>query len=74
MFIKFENPTNGRYYYIHQHCDLLGDLVLTVIRGGKNVNIIRHFGFDNIQSLQKDIYKRIKARLNNGYIWYEMSG
>lgn len=66
--IKFENPVNGRFYYLHVHTDLFNQLVLTVIRGGKDISITQHFGFDCKDRIDKEIERITKLRLRRGYV------
>ncbi len=67
--IKFENPTNGRFYYLQTHHDLLGHLVLTVIRGGKGSRFVKHYGYDCPEKIDKEIKRITKLRLNHGYLF-----
>lgn len=66
--LKFENPNNGRYYYIFKERDLLNDLVLTVIRGGNNTHVRRSIGFDCELAIHKEICRLSKKRIKRGYI------
>jgi len=68
MLIKFENKTNGRFYYIKVYTDLLGDKVLTIIRGGKYFNIIRHYGYKDPLLIDAEIKRISKIRLQRGYL------
>lgn len=65
--IKFENPLNGRYYYIILQKDMLEHDVLTIIRGGKRSRVVRHFGFNSINKIQDEIQRLIKIRVKRGY-------
>ena len=68
--IKFENPTNGRYYYLQIDRDILNDLVLTIIRGGSRSNsrVVRHFGYKCPLTIQREIQRICKVRLRHGYV------
>jgi len=66
--IKFENPENGRYYYLVKEKDILNELVLTVIRGGRNVRVVRRMGFGCESLIQKEIERISKKRIKRGYI------
>ena len=65
--IRFDNKSNGRFFYIQVGRDALNDMVLTVIRGGRGVSVVRHFGFNCLSLLQKEIDKLTKRRLKRGY-------
>ncbi len=65
--LKFENKTNGRFFYLSVNQDLLNDLVLTITRGGNHHRVIRHFGFSNEESLKKEIERLSKRRIKRGY-------
>ena len=68
MLVKFDNPDNGRFYYLCTHRDLFNDLVLTVIRGGKNGSRVeRHYGFKDLLSIYAEIKRISKIRLSHGY-------
>lgn len=67
FMICFENRENGRFYYMKVGRDALNDLVLTVIRGGLRSSVIRHFGFNCKHTLQREIDKLAKRRLQRGY-------
>ncbi len=66
--IKFENPINGRFYYLKVHTDLLNHKVLTIIRGGKNISVTIHKGFDCDIEIDKEIHRLCLLRLKRGYI------
>lgn len=65
--LKFENPSNGRYYYLETHRDLLNDLVLTITRGGAHSRIVRHFGYNCETTLIREIERIKRIRLKRGY-------
>jgi hypothetical protein len=65
--LRFENKENGRFYYVDTKLDLLGDLVLTVIRGGKNSMVLRHYGFNDSDVINKEIEKMKRLRIKHGY-------
>lgn len=66
--LKFENPCNGRYYYMRIDQDLLGHTVLTVIRGGKLHNVTRHYAYNCLTKINSEIKRITKIRLKHGYI------
>jgi hypothetical protein len=66
--IKFENPTNGRYYYLEINTDALNDLVLTIIRGGARSRVVRHFGYNCQSDIEREIERICKVRLKRGYV------
>lgn len=65
--IKLENDTNGRYYYIKEMVDLLGDPILLIVRGGKGKCVIRTYGFTDDTERSKKIDGLIRRRIRNGY-------
>lgn len=65
--IKFENKENGRFYYLSTARDMLNDLVLTVIRGGANARVVRHFGYSCQDTLRKEIERISRIRIKRGY-------
>lgn len=65
--IKFENKNNGRYYYLFINRDIFGEFVLTTIRGGLNVRVMRHFGFNDLEKIHREIDRIKKRRLQRGY-------
>lgn len=69
--IKFENKTNGRFFYLLLSRDLLGDCVLSVLRGGnannKNVTVFRTIAAGSSDLLTRKIQSITKKRLSRGY-------
>ena len=65
--LKFENKSNGRFYYLEVERDMINDFVLTIIRGGKRVRVVRHRGFDSANHLNAEITRLTKRRLKRGY-------
>lgn len=66
--IKFENKSNGRYYYIFVETDIFGHNILGVIRGGmykRGVYIAILSG--NMGSIAKKIQEITVIRLRRGY-------
>ena len=47
--------------------DILGDLVLSISRGGVGRCVIRHLGFNCEHAIQDKIEELTKIRLRNGY-------
>jgi len=66
--LKFENPHNGRYYYLMIERDLLNDFVLVIRRGGHHHHVICKHGFDSENDLQKEIKRLSLRRLAHGYV------
>jgi hypothetical protein len=61
--LKFENPTNGRYYYLYIERDLLNDMVLTIIRGGSRSRVVQRIDYsDYRQSSEKAQNKEISSK------------
>jgi len=65
--IKFENRSNGRYYYLAVQRDMLNEYVLIIMRGGRAANIVRRMGFSSALVLQDRIDQLSKRRLQRGY-------
>lgn len=65
--IKFENKSNGRYYYLIVERDMLDHLILTVIRGGLFGRRVRHMGYNCPYRIKKEIAKITAVRLKRGY-------
>lgn len=68
MLIKFENPINGRYYYLTVANDLFNKYVLTITRGGVSARVVKHLGFDCMEKIKNEIDRLTKRRLKRGYI------
>jgi hypothetical protein len=69
--LKFENPINGRYYYLDVQKDLINEHILVVMRGSKLNNhhrIIRISVGHCRASLRKEIDRLSKKRLKRGYL------
>ncbi|MFI5405450.1 MAG: hypothetical protein ACHQ1D_02935 [Nitrososphaerales archaeon] len=69
--IKFENRSNGRFYYIGVKKDLFGDLVIHIIRGGANVSVSRLIFCDNDRTVREEIRRISKLRISRGYTLVE---
>lgn len=65
--IKFENIQNKRYYYLIKNQDILNAWVLTIIRGGTQTRVVRHYGYDCCETIDKEIVRISKIRLRRGY-------
>ncbi len=65
--IKFENYSNGRYFYIKIQKDLLNDTILTIFRGGRNHHIVRHYGYNCPRIIANAIRRLSRLRLRRGY-------
>lgn len=66
--LKFENKSNGRFYYININKDMLNDLVLSVTYGGINTVRCRILLCGNLTSIHREILRLYKKRLKRGYI------
>lgn len=66
--IKFENPSNGRFYYILVIKDMINDSVLRIIYGGRRVSRQRNISCGHQNLLRLEIEKISKKRLSRGYI------
>jgi len=67
MMIKFENKNNGRYFYLYIARDMFDDLVLTVIRGGRNARVLRNYRSGDLPVLEGEIARISKQRIKRGY-------
>lgn len=65
--IKFENETNGRFYYLSIEKDLVHDCVLHVMYGGKNISRRRTAIYGDVEKVQREIERITKKRLSRGY-------
>lgn len=66
--IKFENKSNGRYYYLHVETDIFGDNVLSVIRGGRVCMLRpRRLLAGSIEAIDQKIQEITGIRLRRGY-------
>lgn len=65
--IKFENQSNGRFYYLMVNRDLLNDCVLHINFGGRDVSRFRSIPFTDRKTLQKEIDRISLKRLKRGY-------
>ena len=65
--LKFENKSNGRYYYIYVQRDLFDDSVLCVLRGGKHSRIVRYVKHGCLSAIQNEIERLSKKRKQRGY-------
>jgi hypothetical protein len=65
---RFENPENGRFYYMLVQKDMFDDLVLVVIRGGLGRSLTRCVATGSPQFVDHEIDRLSKRRLQRGYI------
>jgi hypothetical protein len=66
--IKFENQSNGRYYYLNVETDIFGDNVLSVIRGGNRASGISYPVLaGSLESISQKITEITKTRIRRGY-------
>lgn len=66
--LRFENKTNGRYFYVMRSEDILNNLVLTIIRGGRKARVVRHYGYDCRLKIDEEIKRLTKRRIKRGYV------
>jgi hypothetical protein len=71
--LKFENPINGRYYYLDVQRDLFNHRVLVVFRGGYRHTRIEHIFFADDGTLRTELLRRTKRRIARGYVLKENS-
>lgn len=72
MLLKFENPTNGRYFYMFAHSDEFGRSQLTIVRGGKHSRRVENKFYSDQAELQKEMKRRANKRLKRGYLKEDM--
>lgn len=65
--IRFENKSNGRFYYLLVEKDESNNFALRIIRGGRNIRIVRSVLFDCALSLRNELDRLSKRRLRRGY-------
>jgi len=65
--IKFENATNGRYYYLEVNEDMLNALVLRIVYGGRRISRTRVILCDTKDAISLEIDRLSKRRLKRGY-------
>jgi hypothetical protein len=65
--LKFENPENGRYYYVSITKDLFNDLVININFGGRFNHFSRHVFCENREILERRILEITARRRVRGY-------
>ncbi len=68
--LKFENQTNGRFYYISIVKDMLNDCVIRIVYGGhrhRRISRERHIACDSQRDLLSEIQRLSLRRLSRGY-------
>ena len=65
--IKFENKSNGRFYYLYISTDLFANPILSVTRGGKNISVYRVVATGCAIEINNKILQITKKRLSRGY-------
>ena len=65
--IKFENATNGRFYYLIIKTDLLNEMVLYANYGGVGISRSRTLCAGDRDTIHKEIERISKRRLKRGY-------
>jgi len=66
--VKFENPTNGRFYYMYIEKDLFDDMALVIVRGNKHSIIIRNYDFNCRNKIMEEIVRISNIREKRGYV------
>lgn len=66
--IKFENPNNGRFYYLTINKDMLNECVLRIVYGGKHSSRTRAILCDNRNAICNEIDRLSKKRIARGYV------
>lgn len=69
--IRFENESNGRFYYMTIERDLFDDIVIRIVRGGRGVSVCRlvYCGCEDIA--RDEIGRLSRIRQRNGYTLIE---
>jgi hypothetical protein len=67
IMLKFENASNGRFYYMTVQKDMTGADVLVVVRGGRDMRVSRTYGFDSPQARDQKFKEIVQRRIRNGY-------
>jgi len=65
--IKFENKSNGRFYYLKIESDMLNECILRIFFGGQNISRVRTVSYDSKDAIQKEIERLSKRRIKRGY-------
>lgn len=66
--LKFENPSNGRFYYMFMMRDLFNDLNLCIFYGGRHSRFIRTIGYNCRNTIREEMERLSKRRLKRGYL------
>lgn len=66
--LKFENPINGRFYYIELTRDIFNDRVISIFFGGRGVSRNTLVYCRDGDESKKLLQKLIKRRYTRGYI------
>ena len=67
QFIKFENNTNGRYYYISTYRDLFDAYIIHIARGGNYKRVICRRAYNSQETVEIEIKRLSRLRLQRGY-------
>ncbi len=68
---RFENPTNGRWYYIIPQSDMFNEHCLVIYRGGAKFgrhSVCRRHGYESEDEMQNALEKLILRREKRGYL------
>ena len=65
--LKFENKSNGRFYYIEVKRDMFGHGVVNIIRGGNNISVERIVFCGNARSIREKVRQISRRRTARGY-------
>ena len=68
---RFENPTNGRWYYIIEQSDMFSEHCLVIYRGGTKFachSVCRRHGYESAEARENALQRLILRRTSRGYI------
>ena len=65
--IRFENRTNGRFYYMVVESESPDKFTLNIIRGGKYVRVITSIVCASLHVVNSELERLSKRRLKRGY-------
>jgi hypothetical protein len=69
--LRFENPVNGRFYYIIEQSDMFHQYCLIIYRGGTKFachSVCRRHGYESLEEKENALKKLIARRMSRGYI------
>lgn len=65
--LKFENKTNGRFYYVKVQKDIFGQWIINCNRGGVYYSVQRILFSGDVAAVRKKLQDIIKRRTARGY-------